>query len=74
MEQYDNFLLELDYKVPENSNILYCEYEIGSDDWNQRISQPKFIQFPQFAKTARGDIMLQGDHQIVAFANIKLLP
>jgi hypothetical protein len=56
------------------NGVKYCEYEIGSDDWNRRVAQSKFAKFPQFAHSARGHIALQGDHGDVCFANIELLP
>jgi hypothetical protein len=56
------------------NGVKYCEYEIGSDDWNQRLAKAKFAKWPHFAKYALGHIALQGDHGDVCFANIKLLP
>jgi hypothetical protein len=56
------------------NGVKYCEYDIGSDDWKQRVADSKFARFPEFAKSARGHIVLQGDHGDVCFANIKLLP
>ena len=55
------------------NGVKYCQYEIGGDDWNQRVAQSKFAQWPRFAKNASGHIALQGDHGNVCFANIKLL-
>jgi hypothetical protein len=56
------------------NGVKYCQYEIGSDDWNRRVAKSKFAAWPGFAKNARGHIALQGDHGDVCFANIKLLP
>ena len=56
------------------NGVKYCEYEIGSDDWNQRVAKSKFSKWPNFAKSAKGHLTLQGDHGDVSFANIKLLP
>ncbi|MEQ1853078.1 MAG: DUF1080 domain-containing protein, partial [Chthoniobacteraceae bacterium] len=39
----------------------YVEYEIGSDDWNEKVAKSKFGKFPGFAKAAKGHICLQ-DH------------
>jgi hypothetical protein len=52
----------------------YCEYEIGSDDFNQRVAKSKFASWPKFAKYKIGHITLQGDHGDICFANIKLRP
>jgi hypothetical protein len=56
------------------NGVKYCEYEIGSDDWNRRVAKSKFAKWPKFAKNACGHIALQGDHGDVCFANVKLLP
>ena len=44
------------------NGVKYCEYEIGSDDFNQRVAKSKFATMPKFAKNANGHIALQGDH------------
>lgn len=56
------------------NGVKYCEYEIGSEDWNQRLAKSKFAKMPKFAKNTTGHISLQGDHGNVCFANIKLRP
>jgi hypothetical protein len=56
------------------NGVKYCEYEIGSDDWNQRVARSKFGRMPKFAKNTTGHIALQGDHGNVCFASIKIRP
>lgn len=56
------------------NGVRYCKYEIGNEDWNERVSQSKFAKLANFGENPRGHIALQGDHQNVCFANIKLLP
>ena len=56
------------------NGVKYCEFEIGSDDFNQRVAASKFVKWPKFAKNSKGHIALQGDHGDICFANIKLLP
>ena len=56
------------------NGVKYCVYEIGSDDFNQRVAQSKFATWPKFAKYKIGHIALQGDHGDISFANIKLRP
>lgn len=56
------------------NGVKYCEYQIGSDDWNQRVAKSKFAKWLKFAKYAIGHIALQGDHGDVCYTNIKLLP
>ncbi len=56
------------------NGVKYLEFEIGSDDFNQRVAKSKFATWPGFAKNSRGHIALQGDHGDVCYTNIKLLP
>ncbi len=56
------------------NGVLYCQYEIGSEDWNQRLARSKFARMPKFAKNPKGHIALQGDHGNVCFASIKIRP
>ena len=56
------------------NGVKYLEYEIGSDEFNQRVAKSKFAAWPRFAKNSRGHIALQGDHGDICFANIKVLP
>ncbi len=56
------------------NGVKYCEYQIGSPDWKQRVAKTKFAKLPKFGKNSKGHIALQGDHGNVCFANIKLLP
>jgi hypothetical protein len=56
------------------NGVKYCEYEIGSDDWNRRVAHSKFGRMPKFARNKKGHIALQGDHGNVCFASIKLKP
>ena len=56
------------------NGVKYCEYEIGGEDWNQRVAKSKFAKWPGFATYAKGHLALQGDHGNVSYANIKLLP
>ena len=50
----------------------YVEYEIGSDDWNEKVAKSKFGKFPGFAKAAKGHLCLQDHGNEVAFRNIKI--
>lgn len=56
------------------NGVKYLEYEIGSDDWNQRVAKSKFRKMPKFGKMKTGHIAIQGDHGNICFANIKVLP
>ena len=50
----------------------YVTYEIGSEDWNQKVAKSKFAKMPNFAKAAKGHICLQDHGNVVAFRNIKI--
>ena len=54
------------------NGVKIVEYEIGSDDWNQRVAASKFKNKPGFAKTAKGHICLQDHSDKVEFRNIKM--
>lgn len=48
------------------------EYELGSEEWRQRVAASKFAQMPRYGQARRGHIALQdhGDH--VAFRNVRI--
>jgi hypothetical protein len=50
----------------------YVEYEIGSDDWNQKVAKSKFAKMPNFGKAAKGHICLQDHGNEVAYKNLKI--
>ena len=61
------------YKCEHQMNgTKYVEYEIGSDDWNQKVAQSKFKAWSGFAKATKGHLCLQDHGNEVAFRNIKI--
>lgn len=48
------------------------EYEIGSDDWNERIANSKFADWEHFGQYRRGHIGLQDHTDRVWFRNIRI--
>lgn len=61
------------YKCEHHMNgTKYVEYEIGSEDWNQRVAKSKFAKHPTFAKAAKGHLCLQDHGNLVWFRNIKI--
>jgi len=52
----------------------YVEYELGSDDWNQKVAQSKFKAFKSFGAMKKGHIDLQDHGNPVAFRNVKIRP
>ncbi len=56
------------------NGVKYCQYDLGSDDWNQRVANSKFAKLPKFGKNKIGHIVVQGDHGNICFTNIKIRP
>jgi hypothetical protein len=48
------------------------EYELWSDDWNQRVAASKFIEMPGYGQMRSGHIALQDHGDPVWFRNIKI--
>lgn len=48
------------------------EYEIGTDDWKERVKKSKFGTMPEFGIHPKGHICLQDHACEVAFRNIKI--
>jgi len=58
--------------IHEVNGVKYFEYQLGSDDFKERVAKSKFGKMPLFAKSDTGYLALQGDHGQVAFRNIKI--
>ena len=50
----------------------YVEYEIGSDDWKEKVAKSKFKDWEQFGTADAGHICLQDHNDLVCFRNIKI--
>jgi cytochrome c len=48
------------------------EYEIGSQDWKDRVAKSKFKDMPKFGTFAKGPICLQDHSDRIEFRNIKV--
>jgi cytochrome c len=48
------------------------EYELGSDDWKQRVAASKFASMPHYGTAGRGLIVLQDHGDMVWYRNIKV--
>ena len=49
------------------------DYELHSDDWNRRLAESKFTEWPEYGTFPEGHIALQDHGNWVAFRNIKIL-
>jgi hypothetical protein len=54
------------------NGVKVVEYELGSPDWEARVQQSKFAQWPHYGRAALGYIALQDHGDWVAYRNIKL--
>ncbi len=54
------------------NGIKVAEYERNSADFNARVSNTKFNEFPEFAKADSGHIMLTDHGDTVYFKNIRI--
>ena len=72
--EWNLFKLVVDHNKCQHwlNGVKYCEYEIGSADWNEKLAKSKFAKMPGFATTANGHICLQDHGDEVAFRNIKI--
>lgn len=50
----------------------YVEYEIGSEDWKEKVAASKFKKWEQFGTADAGHIALQDHNSAVCFKNIKI--
>ena len=48
------------------------DYELWSDDWNERVSSDKWDAFPAYGSSKIGHISLQDHGSMIWFRNIKI--
>ncbi len=48
------------------------EYELLSPDWETRVKQSKFVEWPNYGRAKQGHIALQNHGDQVAYRNIKI--
>jgi hypothetical protein len=54
------------------NGVKTAEAEMGSADWNERVANSKFRNWPGFGKAPRGRIALQDHGDWVAYRNIRV--
>lgn len=58
-------------EVSMNGSVYYT-FNVGSQDWHERIAKSKFANMPDFGKLGKGHICLQDHNDLVSFRNIKI--
>ena len=55
------------------NGVKLLEYELGSAAWEAKVKASKFKDWPNYGRSKRGHIALQGDHEgTLAFRNIRI--
>jgi len=48
------------------------EYDLWTDDWNQRVGKSKFGKMPRFGKEKKGHLVIQDHGSVLWFRNLKI--
>jgi len=54
------------------NGVKVVEYELGSPDWEKRVGEAKFKEWPGYGRAKRGHIALQDHGDWVAYRNMKI--
>lgn len=54
------------------NGVKVVEYELWTPDWEARVKDSKFVEWPQYGRATRGHIGLQDHGDRVAYRNIKI--
>lgn len=55
------------------NGVKLLEYELWSPDWTAKVKASKFNDYPNFGRSARGHLAIQGDHEgALAFRRIRI--
>jgi hypothetical protein len=54
------------------NGVKVVDYELGGPDWEKRVGEAKFKEWPAYGRAKRGHIALQDHGDWVAFRNIKI--
>jgi len=54
------------------NGVKVVEYELWSDDWEQRVKVSKFKDYPRYGRAKRGHIGIQDHGDRVAYRNIRI--
>ena len=54
------------------NGVKVVDYELGSADWEKRVREAKFREWPEYGRAKRGHIALQDHGDWVAYRNIRI--
>ena len=54
------------------NGVSYYYFQMGTEDWDERVAKSKFSAYPNFGKTTAGHICLQDHGNEVAYRNIMI--
>jgi hypothetical protein len=54
------------------NGVKVVDYELWSPDWERRVAESKFHEWPEYGRAKRGHIALQDHGDWVAYRNIKI--
>jgi hypothetical protein len=54
------------------NGVKVVDYELGGPDWEKRVGEAKFKEWPAYGRAKRGHIALQDHGDWVAYRNIKI--
>ena len=54
------------------NGVKTADYELWSPDWEKRVRESKFVEWPKYGRATRGRIALQDHGDRAAFRNIRI--
>jgi len=55
------------------NGVKLLEYELWNPDWDKKVKESKFKDWPNFGRASRGHVAIQGDHAgVLAFRLIRI--
>jgi hypothetical protein len=54
------------------NGVKVAEFELGSEDWERRVTESKFTRWPEFGRVTEGRIALQDHGDLVRYRTIRV--
>lgn len=54
------------------NGVKVAEYELGSDEWDRRVAETKFAEWPEFGRAREGRIALQDHGDPVRYRSVRI--